>query len=74
MTLLCLDIECPRCGTKPNFRVVPALVEMVQGVDPDRVLGTWGCQAKHCTEKVLVTAGMIQRASSPALTARPLAG
>jgi hypothetical protein len=68
VTLLALDVICPRCGTTPNIRIVPALVEMVQGQDPDKVLGTWGCQSKRCTEKVLITAGMIQRATAPALT------
>lgn len=68
MTLLALDLACPRCGTRPNIRILPALAELVSGVDPDQVVGTWGCQGRQCSEKVLITAGMLQRASEPALT------
>lgn len=74
MTLLALDVRCPRCGALPNIRIVPALVAMLDGVDPDKVLGTWGCQSKRCSEKVLITAGMLQRAASPTLTPGRRAG
>lgn len=59
--LLALDVKCPVCGTRPNLRVLPILAEMVDEARPDQVLGTWGCQ--QCPEKILITAGMIQRAT-----------
>lgn len=68
VTLLELDLDCPKCGTKPNIRIVPELMAMVQRADPDQILGTWGCQGRQCSEKVLITARMIQRATEPSLT------
>ncbi len=68
VTLLALDLACPKCGTKPNIRIVPELAAMVREADPHQVLGTWGCQGRQCSEKVLITARMIQRATEPSLT------
>lgn len=69
MTLLVLDVECPRCGTKPNLRVLPSLLELIQDAEPDHQLGTWECQGcRKVTTPVVITAGMIQRATLPALT------
>lgn len=70
MTLLLLDVECPRCGKSPNLRVTQILVDMAKAVDANHVVGTWGCQRKGCAEKVQITAGMIQRAKAPSLTRR----
>ena len=74
MTLLVLDVRCPKCGSQPNIRIVSALVAAVRDVDPEKVRGTWGCQSKRCSEKVLITAGMIQRAGPPTLTPGRRAG
>lgn len=74
MTLLALDVECPKCGTKPNIRVTGAFLELVQEAPPEHVLGTWECQGPRCSEMVEITAGVIQRAAvphAPALTTDP---
>lgn len=68
VTLLALDLACPKCGTRPNIRIVPELTVLVRHADPDLVLGTWGCQGRQCSEKVLITARMIQHATEPSLT------
>lgn len=73
MTLLELDVRCPKCGTKPNIRAFPSFLELVQDADPDHELGTWECQGRtvtagrigpSCSERVVITAGMIQRAAT----------
>lgn len=80
MTLLTLDVECPSCGTKPNLRVFASLLDLVREADPGHQLGTWECQGRvvsgrrigpSCSARVVITAGMIQRATPSALTDTP---
>lgn len=72
MTLLTLDVECPSCRTRPNLRVFASLLELVRDADPSHELGTWECQGRvvsgrrtgpSCSTRVVITAGMIQRAA-----------
>lgn len=73
MTLLSLDVECPRCGTKPNLQAFTSFLELVQEADPDRQLGVWWCQGRVvasgrvgpvCGERIVIEAGMVQRATT----------
>lgn len=65
---LTLDLECKRCGTRPNIRALPAFLVLVRDADPDHVIGMWECQSTKCTARVPITVGAIQRAATPVLT------
>ena len=76
MTQLLLDVACPNCGTRPNFRPYPLLVELVAAADPEHVIATWRCQADRCEGPVVfITVRMVQRAlAAPSLTQDPSHG
>lgn len=65
MTLLVLDVVCPRCGKAPNLRIFPIQQETLSKLHPETPLTTWECQRKGCRETVVITAAAYQNARSP---------
>lgn len=60
MTLLRLDVSCPRCGTAPNIRITPQTRGRWADEAPETLVNTWHCQ--NCGEPVQVRAVAYQRA------------
>ena len=63
MTLLVLDIECPKCGTKPNRRIFPKTREKHVLDEDAEPVETWRCQ--HCGETNVITAAAYKTARPP---------
>lgn len=61
MTLLRLEIECSRCGARPNLRITVALRRRHMDVPDDELTGTWQCQG--CGELHILTARVFKGAA-----------
>ena len=63
MTLLLLDFECNRCGTKPNLRIFSQTRERYLDADDSESVKTWRCG--HCGEVHIITARAYKKAKAP---------
>jgi hypothetical protein len=57
---LFLDLPSCRCGRRAPLRVLPTLVELVEHLDPARVLWTFQCKCGNVRD---VVAGALHRAA-----------
>lgn len=43
-------VSCPRCGSRPAFRVSEALVARLAGMPPEARVASYKCQRRACGE------------------------
>lgn len=55
-------VSCPKCGSRPAFRVCEALVEGVRDEPPERRVGSYKCQRRSCGVIYDIPAAAYQRA------------